>query len=111
MPPDRGFSNWVQALRRERMTAKSATEKLARRADDEREYDDGDRIVSEGDLGREMFIIAAGRVRISKAGDNGDVTLGYIERGEFFGEMSLLESLPRFASAYAVGPTRVLIIE
>jgi CRP/FNR family transcriptional regulator/CRP/FNR family cyclic AMP-dependent transcriptional regulator len=39
------------------------------------------------------------------------VTFGYIERGDFFGEMSLLESLPRYAGAFAVGTTRVLVIE
>jgi CRP-like cAMP-binding protein len=84
---------------------------LSKGPDTERTYVDGDCIVAEGSSGREMFIIAAGRVRIAKAIPDGHLTLGYVERGDFFGEMSLLESLPRYASAFAVGETRVVVIE
>jgi CRP/FNR family transcriptional regulator/CRP/FNR family cyclic AMP-dependent transcriptional regulator len=84
---------------------------LSRRIDAEQTFEDGECIVSEGSLGRAMYIVAEGRVRIVKSSEGGDVTLGYIERGDFFGEMSLLESLPRYADAFAVGATRVLVIE
>src|SRR5262245_65900264 len=84
---------------------------LSRGPDSERTYQDGDCIVAEGSGGREMFIIASGRVRIAKEIPDGHLTLGYVERGDFFGEMSLLESLPRYASAFAVGPTRVVVIQ
>jgi CRP-like cAMP-binding protein len=84
---------------------------LSRGPDPEHVYRDGDCIVAEGTTGREMFIVASGRVRIAKAIPDGHLTLGYVERGDFFGEMSLLESMPRYASAFAVGETRVLVIE
>jgi CRP/FNR family transcriptional regulator/CRP/FNR family cyclic AMP-dependent transcriptional regulator len=84
---------------------------LYTKIDAEQTFEDGECIVSEGSLGRAMYIVAEGRVRIVKSFGGGDVTLGYIERGDFFGEMSLLESLPRYAGAFAVGPTRVVIIE
>ena len=85
---------------------------LSKRIDAEQTFEDGDCIVAEGSDGRAMYIVAEGRVRIVKASDGrADVTLGYIERGDFFGEMSLLESLPRYAGAFAVGRTRVLVIE
>jgi CRP/FNR family transcriptional regulator/CRP/FNR family cyclic AMP-dependent transcriptional regulator len=84
---------------------------LSKRIDAEQTFDDGECIVSEGSPGRAMYIVAEGRVRIVKSFGGGDVTLGYIERGDFFGEMSLLESLPRYAGAFAVGPTRVVMIE
>jgi CRP-like cAMP-binding protein len=61
----------------------------------------GDLIFSEGDLGSEMFIIQSGRVRIFKTIDNYDQTLTILEKGDFFGEMSVLEGLPRSASAEA----------
>jgi CRP/FNR family transcriptional regulator/CRP/FNR family cyclic AMP-dependent transcriptional regulator len=84
---------------------------LSKRLDAEQTFEDGECIVAEGSLGRSMYVVAEGRVRIAKSSNGGDVTLGFIERGDFFGEMSLLESLPRVAGAFAVGPTRVLVIE
>ncbi len=84
---------------------------LAKRIDAEQTFEDGDCIVAEGSQGRAMYIVADGRVRIVKESNGPGVTLGYIERGDFFGEMSLLESLPRYAGAFAVGPTRVLVVE
>jgi len=61
----------------------------------------GELIFSEGDLGSEMFIIQSGRVRIFKTIDNYDQTLTILEKGDFFGEMSVLEGLPRSAAAEA----------
>jgi len=85
--------------------------RLASRVDAEQTHADGECIVAEGSLGQEMFIVADGRVRIAKSSSAGSVTLGYVERGDFFGEMSLLESVPRAASAFAVGETRVVVID
>jgi CRP-like cAMP-binding protein len=59
----------------------------------------GDHIFSEGDLGHEMFIIQTGKVRIFKNIDGFDQTLTILEKGDFFGEMSVLEGMPRSASA------------
>lgn len=61
----------------------------------------GDLIFAEGDLGNEMFIIQVGRVRIFKNVDGFDQTLTVLERGDFFGEMSILEGMPRSANAEA----------
>ena len=41
----------------------------------------------------------------------GGLGLGKLERGDFLGEMSLLESLPRSATAVAIGKTRLLCIQ
>jgi len=59
----------------------------------------GQIIFAEGDLGNEMFIIQNGKVRIFKNIDNFDQTLTVLEKGDFFGEMSILEGMPRSASA------------
>jgi len=77
---------------------------------DEREFEDGDLIVAEGDTGTEMFVIQSGRVAVTKKADEGEIHLATLERGDFFGEMSLLESLPRSATVRAVGKTRLLAI-
>jgi len=77
---------------------------------DEREFEDGDLIVAEGDTGTEMFVIQSGRVAVTKKTDEGEMHLATLERGDFFGEMSLLESLPRSATVRAVGRTRLLAI-
>lgn len=84
--------------------------RLAKAMSDVREFADGELIVRDGDLGEEMFIIQEGAVRISKTMDGREVQLNDLGRGEFFGEMSLLESLPRDADARAIGATRVLVL-
>jgi CRP-like cAMP-binding protein len=84
---------------------------LGKGVDYEQLYGDGDCVVEEGSTGSEMFIVASGRVRISKTINGSPVTLWHVERGDFFGEMSLLESLPRFASAYAEGDTRLVVVQ
>ena len=72
---------------------------------------DGEQIFAEGDAGRQMYIIASGQVRVTLGEGDQEVALGVIERGDFFGEMALLEALPRSANAYAVGETRLVVIE
>jgi hypothetical protein len=69
--------------------------------DAEQTFEDGDCIVAEGGHGA----CTSSRKDEShrEVEQSGDVTFGYIERGDFFGEMSLLESLPRYAGAFAVG--------
>ena len=54
----------------------------------------------EGDAGEDMYIIQSGRVAIKKrTGANRDVTLAVLEKGDFFGEMAVLERMPRSATA------------
>jgi CRP/FNR family transcriptional regulator, cyclic AMP receptor protein len=76
----------------------------------QREYADGELICSEGDVGSEMFIIQSGSVRIFKRSKQGPIDLATLEKGNFFGEMSVLEGLPRDATAQALGPTKVMVM-
>lgn len=74
-------------------------------------YEDGEVVVREGEYGREMFIIQEGSVDVIKTVDGHDLTLATLERGSFFGEMSLLEGMPRHATVRARGPVRLVIVE
>jgi len=56
-------------------------------------------LFNEGDEGEEMFIIRSGRVSIKKRVAHGDITVAVLEKGDFFGEMALLERIPRTAGA------------
>ena len=81
------------------------------RLDQVETFADGETIVVEGEHGREMFVVQQGRVEVTKFVDGRDVRLAALERGAFYGEMSLLEGLPRHATVRAVGPVSLLVIE
>jgi CRP/FNR family cyclic AMP-dependent transcriptional regulator len=70
----------------------------------------GEHVVREGDSGSEMFVIQRGEVEIRKHTAGHDVVLAILGRGEFFGEMSLLESLPREADAIVVSEDASLLV-
>jgi len=76
----------------------------------ERDYATGDTIVREGEMGTEMFIIQEGKVVVTKRIGDTDVFLATLERGDFFGEMSLLESVPRTATVRALTPSRLVAV-
>lgn len=61
----------------------------------------GDIVFSEGEIGTEMFIIQSGTVELLKEIGGETRVLATLEKGDFFGEMSVLEDLPRTASARA----------
>jgi CRP-like cAMP-binding protein len=62
-------------------------------------FDAGHVLFSEGDEGDEMYIIQSGRVAIKKRVKDGETTLAVLEKGDFFGEMAILERMPRSAAA------------
>jgi signal transduction histidine kinase len=66
----------------------------------------GEVIFREGDPGDVMYLVGKGSVKISKSGRGGQQeTLGFIQSGNFFGEMALLDGEPRSAMATAVEST------
>ena len=71
---------------------------------------DGEIIFHEGDNSSEMYVVVEGEVTVSKQSSRDDIHLATLHRGEFVGEMSLLESLPRSATAKAKGNTKLLVI-
>jgi len=62
----------------------------------------GELIVAQGDEDTHMFIVQSGCVEVRRHVGDQVVVHGRVERGDFFGEMSLLESQPRAADVVAV---------
>ena len=75
------------------------------------EYEVSDVIFEEGSVGRELFVVLEGKIDIVKqtsAGRTHIVTLG---KGEFFGEMAVIDGSSRSATAIAAAPkTKVMRI-
>jgi CRP/FNR family cyclic AMP-dependent transcriptional regulator len=65
----------------------------------------------EGDPGREMYVVQAGRVHITKRAGEVEKLLAVLGQGEFFGEMSILNNKPRSASATVAEDARLLVID
>jgi CRP-like cAMP-binding protein len=70
----------------------------------------GEYVFREGDLGTEMYIINEGKIEILNQVGDDEQLLAVLEKGDFFGEMSVLEDLPRAASARAATDCRLLQI-
>jgi CRP-like cAMP-binding protein len=65
----------------------------------------------EGEDGEEMYIIQAGHVAIKKKVKDGtETTLAVLEKGDFFGEMALLERQPRSATAECMEECDLIVI-
>jgi CRP/FNR family cyclic AMP-dependent transcriptional regulator len=81
-----------------------------REKDITREYQKGDRIIQEGDLGGEMFIIKSGSVDVIKKDGKKEFVLATLERGDFFGEMAMLENVSRTATVIARETTQLIAL-
>lgn len=82
-------------------TLRSALEQLPRR-----NLEEGRILFQEGAVGRSLFLLEAGSVKVSKKGRGGaQEVLTQFGPGDFFGEMALLNPGPRSATAEAVSPT------
>ena len=73
-------------------------------------YEQGHILFHEGDEGEEMYIIQSGKVAIKKKLREGEATLAVLEKGDFFGEMAILERAPRSASAEMLEEGDLIVI-
>lgn len=70
--------------------------------------DEGKILFNEGEEGEHMFIIQDGSVRITKNIDGREHTLAVLGKGEFFGEMAIVNRTKRTASAKAASTVKLL---
>jgi CRP/FNR family cyclic AMP-dependent transcriptional regulator len=75
------------------------------------EYSVGDVIFEEGSTGRELFVVLGGEVEIAKINDGRKTVIVTLGKGEFFGEMAVIDGSSRSATAIAASAdTRVMRI-
>lgn len=77
----------------------------------ERKYKTGETIVKEGEQAVAFFMITKGKVEaISGAGTKKPVVLNTLGAGQVFGEMALLDGMPRNATVKATTDTECLVL-
>ncbi len=77
-----------------------------------RQYEDGEIMVEQGSRGPDMYVILEGHARVTHKDEDGSIhTLGELDAGELFGEISLLSNLERTARVSALAHAKVLIIK
>jgi CRP/FNR family cyclic AMP-dependent transcriptional regulator len=68
----------------------------------EKKFSPHQQIFREGEAGDEMYVVLEGKVMISKyIPGAGEEALAFLERGDYFGEMALIDKEPRSANAKA----------
>lgn len=76
-----------------------------------RRFSSGQIIFHLGDPGGLLYIITEGKVKISHSTPDGqEALLAIMGRGQFFGELALLDETPRSATAEAIEPTETLTL-
>ena len=72
-------------------------------AGEEKTVKKDDLVFDEDSKGDSMYVIKSGSVKILKKVKNQENTIAVLNPGEFFGEMALLDGLPRSAAVRATG--------
>ncbi|MEM1202020.1 MAG: cyclic nucleotide-binding domain-containing protein [Acidobacteriota bacterium] len=71
----------------------------------------GEYIFREGEKGDRLYVVLEGRVMISKEiVGSGEEALAFLERGDYFGEMALIDKQPRSADAKAADDGTVVLM-
>jgi CRP-like cAMP-binding protein len=91
--------------------ADTALERIAALAA-RRAFHKGSVIFSQGDDGDALYGVASGRVRISASASGGrEVFLNIMEPGDTFGEIAVMDGLPRTANAVAIDSSTLIVIQ
>jgi len=76
-----------------------------------RDAEPGERVMEEGELSHEMYIVASGSLKVVKSRGSAEEELALLEPGDSFGEIALLDSGQRSASVVAVTQSMLLRFE
>ena len=86
--------------------------RVVAQAMEKQQYFAGDRIFEIGDQGDHLYIIVSGKVGISLEAKPSDTSyVAVLSSGDCFGEMNLLDDLPRSATAEVIEDTTLLSLE
>lgn len=70
-------------------------------------YPSGSTIIKEGEPGTAFFILESGEAEVYKKGSNGDKPVAKYKKGDYFGELALLNDAPRAATVIATTAVKV----
>ena len=84
---------------------KDALQNVAQIAD-EIDLPAGKEMATEGDRGREFFVLLSGEADVTKSGQR----INTMKEGDFFGEVALVTKMPRTATVTATTDVDVLVI-
>jgi uncharacterized membrane protein len=107
MPTDEHFETTLEELRSVPLFASLSDGEAAelRGLLKTRRYEAGALLFRQGDAGDAMYLVENGRVSIFVVDEDGEeVRLADLARGDFFGEMAIVENKPRAASARVTEP-------
>jgi CRP-like cAMP-binding protein len=76
-----------------------------------RYYQKSEKIIKEGDEEQRMYIILEGTVKISLRAGGEEIQVAELKKGDFFGEITLFEKIPRSATATALDNVKVVFID
>jgi len=70
------------------------------------------RIINEGTTGESMFILITGTVKVTKTEKNNEeIFLQALYAGSYFGELSLIDNMPRSANVTTISETEIFKLE
>ena len=72
----------------------------------QQDFQSGETIVKKGDEGTGLYLVLEGEVEVKSNGK----TLARLGPGNFFGEMSIIDTQPRSADVISVEPSRALAL-
>lgn len=80
-----------------------------------RRFKKGEYLVRQGDTSGALYILMMGKVSViatsaQSSAKGKEVILAHLERGDYFGEMSIMDGQPRSADVVADAPTDVLVL-
>ncbi len=76
-----------------------------------KKYKKNNLIIFEDDLGSNLFFIKSGRVKISGIShEGGEAIFSILGEGEFFGELSLIDGLPRSATVTSIDDVELWVL-
>ena len=75
------------------------------------EFNVGDVVFEEGSTGRDLYVVLDGQIEIAKVSGASKTVIVTLGKGEFFGEMAVIDGSSRSATAIAAAPnTKVMRI-
>ena len=78
----------------------------------ERDFTAGTPLVTEGDVGNELFVILEGRVRVERVEPDGSIRqIRTYDQGDHVGELAVLLERARVATVVADAEVRTLVID